>query len=142
MPIAKEHRIYLRFAWQNKVYEFTCLPFGLACAPRVFTKVMKPLIASLRQMGHESCDYIDDSLLIGQTVQECIDNVQARMNLTQDLGFTINSQKSILTPTQRISFLGFDLDSVNMTISIPVRNKDRAYNYISPKTSGKNVTEN
>ena len=39
VPIAKEYRIYLRFAWQNKVYEFTCLPFGLECAPRVFTKV-------------------------------------------------------------------------------------------------------
>ena len=70
VPIAKEHRKYLRFMWQNKVYEFTCLPFGLACAPCVFTKVMKPLVSSLRIMGHESCDYLDDSLLVDQTYQE------------------------------------------------------------------------
>ena len=47
VSVAKEHRKFLRFLWQAKVYEFTCLPFGLACAPRVFSKVMKPLVASL-----------------------------------------------------------------------------------------------
>ena len=101
------------------VYEFICLPFGIACAPRVCTKIMKPLIASLRLMGHESCDYIDDSLLVGRTFQECIDNVQARASLTQSLGFTINDNKSILTPTKQIDFWGFHLDSDQMTISIP-----------------------
>ena len=70
-------------------------------------------------MGHESCDYIDDTLLIGRTAQECADNVQARTALTQSLGFTINTNKSLLTPTQEIVFLGFKLNSANMTISIP-----------------------
>ena len=109
-PIAKEHRKFLRFTWQQKVYEFTCLPFGLASAPRVFTKVMKPLIASLRQRGHESCDYIDDSLLVGQSFKECQNNIQARTCLTQSLEFTINIKKSFPMPSQRIEFLDFFLD--------------------------------
>ena len=120
IPIAMDHRKYLRFAWLNNLFEFTCLPFGLACAPRVFTKVMKPLIATLRQMGHESCDYIDDSLLLGSTAEECKSNVAARLALTQELGFIVNSQKSVLEPTQCIAFLGFILNSVKMTIEIPV----------------------
>ena len=119
VPIAKEHRKFLRFQWQNKLYEFTCLPFGLACAPRVFTKVMKPLVASLRQRGFESCDYIDDSLLIGATFQECAENVHARTTLTRSLGFIVNEKKSIFVPTQQITFLGFALNSVDMTISVP-----------------------
>ena len=119
VPIAKEHRKFLRFIWQDRVYEFTCLPFGLACAPRVFTKVMKPMIASQRQMGHESCDYIDDSLLIERTAQECADNVHARTTRTQSLGFIINKKKSMFAPTQEIGFLGFNLNSVDMTISLP-----------------------
>ena len=102
IPIAKEHRKFLRFVWQDKVYEFNCLPFGLASAPRVFTKVMKPIIASLRQLGHESCDYIDDSLLIGRTAQECVDNILARITLIQSLGFTVNAQKSVLTPPRKL----------------------------------------
>jgi hypothetical protein len=39
--------------------------------------------------------------------------------LLERLGFIVNYKKSMLTPTQSIPFLGFDLDSVNLTISIP-----------------------
>ena len=59
-------------------------------AMRVFTKVMKPMVASLRRTGHESCEYIDDSLLVGRTAQECPENIQARILLAQRLGFIIN----------------------------------------------------
>ena len=109
----------MRFTWRGVVYEFTCLPFGLSSAPRVFTKVMKPLIASLRMRGHESCDYLDDALLVGRTFQECRENVRARTSLTRSLGFTVNYKKSALTPTKHIDFLGFHLDSERMTISLP-----------------------
>ena len=33
VPIAKEHRKYLRFLWDGRIFEFTCLPFGLCSAP-------------------------------------------------------------------------------------------------------------
>ena len=125
VPIAKNHRKYLRFLWQNKLFEFTCLLFGLACAPRVFTKIMKPLIASLRLMGHESCDYIDDALLIGATKEECITNVKARVALTQELGFIVNTGKSVMEPTKSIVFLGFTINSEDMTITIPPAKKSK-----------------
>ena len=64
---------------------------------------------------------------IYQTVQtnsqtaEVSRNAQGKflMKLLQDLGFLVNMNKSVLTPTQRIIFLGFLIDSVNMTISLP-----------------------
>ena len=33
------------------MWEFQCLPFGLTSAPRVFTKLMKPVMAVLRKQG-------------------------------------------------------------------------------------------
>ena len=36
--ISEPDRKYLRFRWRGKVYQFNCLPFGLSCAPWVFTK--------------------------------------------------------------------------------------------------------
>ena len=33
-----EYRKFLRFTWLGVLYEFTCMPNGLACAPRLFTK--------------------------------------------------------------------------------------------------------
>ncbi len=35
-PIGLRDRKYLRFLWDNALYEFTCLPFGHSLAPRVW----------------------------------------------------------------------------------------------------------
>jgi hypothetical protein len=49
--------------WDNTIYQYTCLPNGLACAPMCFTKLMKPVYAKLRSLGFVNVGYIDDSLL-------------------------------------------------------------------------------
>ena len=51
VPIHADHLKYLRFEWESELWEFTCLPFGLPSAPRVFTKVMKPVIGKVRSQG-------------------------------------------------------------------------------------------
>jgi hypothetical protein len=40
-------RKFLRFVWNNKVYQFLAVPFGLAVAPQVFTRVFQTVIAHL-----------------------------------------------------------------------------------------------
>ena len=47
VPIADEHKKFLRFTWNGKLLQFTCLPNGLACAPRLLTKLLKPVYATL-----------------------------------------------------------------------------------------------
>ena len=34
IPISQQHQKYLKFCWQGQLYQFTCLPNGLACVPR------------------------------------------------------------------------------------------------------------
>ena len=63
VPVAKDHQKYLKFMWKGTLYQFTCYPNGLACCPRKFTKLMKPVYCTLRQAGHLSVGYIDDSYL-------------------------------------------------------------------------------
>ena len=116
VPIASEERKYLRFTWKQQMYEFTCLPNGLACAPRLFTKLMKPVYATLRSAGFISVAYIDDSLLISDTAEHCSKNVNETINLLSEVGFTINYEKSVLIPAHSIKFLGFIIDSNTMTI--------------------------
>ncbi|VDI48589.1 Hypothetical predicted protein [Mytilus galloprovincialis] len=38
IPISQTYRKYLRFVWNNKVFQFKALPFGLSTAPLAFTK--------------------------------------------------------------------------------------------------------
>ena len=59
--ISPDHQKYLKFLWQGRLYTFVYFPNGLVCCFRMFTKLLKPVYASLRQQGHESSGYIDDS---------------------------------------------------------------------------------
>ena len=118
IPIALVHQKFLRFLWRNKIIVVIyLLVFGLSSAPRIFTKVMKPVIATLRNIGHISANYIDDSILIWDTVNECINNVQTRCALMTELGFVINQTKS--HPTQSLEFLGFVIHTLEMTVRLP-----------------------
>ncbi|XP_026830886.1 uncharacterized protein LOC113563439 [Ooceraea biroi] len=80
---------------------------------------MKPVIPTLRERGYLSIVYLDDSLLFGDTFQDCAANVKATLQLLDHLGFLINPRKCELVPSQRRKYLGFILDSFKMTISLP-----------------------
>lgn len=118
VKIHPDSRKFLRFRWENRTYQFTCLPMGLASAPRVFTKIMKPVFSELRKFGHLNVIYIDDVLLLGNTKNECEDNLKATIKSLDSLGFTIHPDKSQFHASQSIVFLGFILDSSSMTVRL------------------------
>ena len=67
VPMHPDSRKFLRFLLGDKTYEFTAMPFGLNVAPRLFTKIMKPVVASLRSQGVRLIIYLDDILIIAST---------------------------------------------------------------------------
>ena len=121
--IAEEHQKFLRFEWKGKFFQYTCLPFGLSSAPRIFTKLLKPVFATLRSEGCSVMGYIDDCLILGDTREECLYNTERLIELLQKLGFVINFEKSVLEPTNRIEFLGHILDSEHMIIELPEKKR-------------------
>ena len=54
---------------QGTTYEFNCLPFGLSSAPWVFTKTLKPVAALLRELGVRMVIYIDDILIMAESME-------------------------------------------------------------------------
>ena len=117
VPIHPSHQKYLKFCFDGAFYQYTCLPNGLASAPRIFTKLLKPVYATLHSMGHLNSGYIDDSYLQGDTVEDCQQNVGDTVTLFTKLGFFIHPEKSVFVPTKRLTFLGFVLDSIGMTVT-------------------------
>ena len=71
IPIRIQDRRYFRFIFNGQKFQFTSLVMGLASSPRVFTKALKPVFASLRAKGFITTAYIDDSCLQGSTFDEC-----------------------------------------------------------------------
>ena len=103
---------------KEKMYQFCCLPFSLSPAPRIFTKIMKPPMTVLRQMGHESADYIDDIRLLGKTKMEVEQNIIDNRAILTNLGFVINDGKTVFNPTKKLEHFGFVIDSRLMTVSL------------------------
>lgn len=119
VPIAEAQQIKLRFVFQNKIYQYVCLPNGISCAPRQYTKLMKPVYATLRQLGHSNSGFIDDSLLVSDTYIECKQNVTDTVHIMTELGFITHQNKSVLEPTKSITFLGNNIHSEDMTVTLP-----------------------
>ena len=90
IPIFRCDRKYLRFIWKDQRYEFTCLPFGYSLAPRVFTKILKPVVSHLRLNGLKIVIYLDDILLVANSVEECQTHRDLLRNLLESLGFVVN----------------------------------------------------
>ncbi|MEW8542136.1 MAG: reverse transcriptase domain-containing protein [Candidatus Thiodiazotropha sp.] len=124
VPIRRPDRKFFRFFWRGSKFQFTALIMGLGTSPRIFTKIMKPVFSKLREEGFISTTYIDDSCLQGETKQECQQNVWRTVHFMDSLGFTINPKKSVLNPTKVITFVGFILNSENMTIRITKEKAD------------------
>lgn len=137
IPIHLSSRKYLRFRWRGKLFEFSCLCFGLSVAPRVFTKVLKPVLNNLRSEGHLSSAYLDDLLLLGIDVNECDKNVTITSNLLSRLGWIINVKKSEIIPSRVMQYLGFVFNSENMTISLPQKKRMKVKTICNKFISGK-----
>lgn len=119
VPVNKNHRKYLKFIWNGILYHCNALIFGLASAPRVFTKIMKPVFAYLRQQGISSFYYIDGSLIEANSFDACKSNAEFLVKLLNDLGFSVNMEKSVLTPSTRIRYLGHIIYSVQFKVHLP-----------------------
>ena len=114
-PLMNKSKKFLCFMWDGQLWQFDCLPNGLALAPRKFTKLIKPVFAHLRQQGHISTAFLDDSLLLAESELACVDNIQATVQLLRSLRFIIHPDKSVLIPSQTIPYLGVIINSCDMT---------------------------
>ena len=80
--------------------------------------MLKPVLATLHTMGHISTVHIDDCYLQGKTYSQCLGNVIDSIIFFYSLGFVVHPTKSTLIPTQEIVTLGFEINSVKMTIQL------------------------
>ena len=128
VPIQKDHQKFLKFEFKGCLIN---IPASLM-AYQVLTKMLKPVYSTLHNQGHISMGYIDDSYLQSDTRDECKLNIVTTVNLFTELGFYIHPNKLVFLPTQTLTFLGFILDSVKMTISPTPEKIDKIVKALSP----------
>ena len=87
--------------------------------PPTFTKTLKPVLAVLRSLGIRIVIYLDDMLLLHQRSSVLRAMFAQVVDFLERLGFLLKKEKCSTTPCQQILFLGAQLDSTTMTLSLP-----------------------
>lgn len=137
ISIHREYKKYLRFSWNNELYEYTCLPFGLCTASWLFTKITKPILNFLRSQGYVLVVYLDNWLLLGLNYNLCLTNIQKTKNTLERLGFVVNYEKSHLVPNKTCKFLGFVINSRTICLELPQNHKEKILDKLSNLKSKK-----
>lgn len=63
---------------------------GLSSAPRIFTKIIKPVFSHLRKLWYSIIAYIDDCLLQGDTCESCLRNVDQTVEILDSSPFKVS----------------------------------------------------
>ncbi len=129
---------FLRFAFEGQAWQYRVLPFGLSLSPRVFTKVVEGALTLLWEVGVRILNYLNDWLILAQSREQLGDYRDLVLRHLGQLGLRVNWEKSKLSPVQRISFLGVELDSMSMTARLTEERAQAVLNCLS-SFRGRNV---
>ncbi len=124
MTVHPSHTHLLAFMWEGVGYRYKSLPFGVSSAPRLFTKLLRPVMGQLRRQGIRCVIYLDDLLVIASSKEQAERETRIAVELLHALGFLISWKKSILVATQTMEFLGVIIDTVRMELRLSVTKLD------------------
>ena len=116
--IDRDFRKLFCFKFRDRLFEFQCLPQGFRGVATVFTKVLKLILSFLCDEDHTVIMYFDVTLIQGDNFYLCAEAVNCTAEVADKLGFTIHPVKSVFTPSKSVKFLGFILNSEEMSVTL------------------------
>ena len=121
--ISEKSQLATGLQWEFKgktIYmKDTKLPFGARLSPGIFHRITQAVKRIMARKGHDLLIvYLDDFLLISNSKEACAEALSVLISLLRKLGFSIHWGK-VVDPTQKITFLGVELDSVQMSMRLP-----------------------
>ena len=123
------------------MYIDTMLPLGLRPAPKIFMAVADAAEWIIRQHGVDMVlHYLNDFLLIGApNSDECKHALSTLLGIFSYLGSPVAEEK-LEGPTVSLTFLGLQLDTMNMELRLPAERVSALHKLISSWLSRKSCT--
>ena len=119
VPVNPRFQPFLGFKLGSQRFQFQVMPFGLNIAPRIFTKITKPIVEELRSRGVFVVVYLDDWLVWAPSKYLCNLHTNILLEVLQRRGFKVNHSKSRLVPSQSFKWLGVHWDTRSSRVSLP-----------------------
>jgi hypothetical protein len=113
MEVNRLHQHLLAIQWRGHHYTYKVLPFGLNASPWFFTHFVNAMTNALNVKGICCLAYMDDLIVMAPSQAQVLQDHNATVALLKDLGWSINWEKSSLTPSQSKEFLGLTVDTAN-----------------------------
>ena len=119
-PVEKAQWPLLCYTWQDTFFVDTRLPFGSRSSPYIFNALADLLmwillfVAGIRHCIH----YLDDYFSAAATEDQCKQDMQTMSSTFTELGVPLAPEK-ITGPTRKIIYLGIQIDTEYMMISLP-----------------------
>ena len=120
IPVKKFFQSFLGIKYKNKFYQYAALPFGLSAAPAIFSGIIGHPIKLARDQGVKCLAYLDDIIIWENTPTECQKSGETLMKLLHNMGFQVHPRKSILNPSQNLTWLGIEWDAKTGSARYPV----------------------
>lgn len=115
--IHRDFRTFLGFKFDNQYYVWNVLVFGLNVSPYFFSKVIKEFVTYLRAQALRFSMFVDDGLLRAKP-DIIASHKELLLDTCHDLGLVINWDKSVLDPSNSITYIGYVI-STNSRNGIP-----------------------
>ena len=102
----------------KEVLEWKAMGFGLSHAPRNFVLLLREALKTIRHLGIVVLDYVDDLLVVGEDKEEAELATQVVVRHLERLGWSISKEKSVMTASTSLEYLGFTWNTTDLTVSI------------------------
>jgi len=95
-----------------------CLPFGHSRSPYIFNELSQAVCRIMKVYGFNYVmAYLDDFLIACDSYEGCKEALNFLIFMLRRLGFAISYPK-VEGPVQKITFLGFKIDTLEMTVAL------------------------
>lgn len=108
----------LAFQWEGSYYTDVSMPFGSRASSCHMQRVADAIVGMLADRDVIAKMYIDDLIILSPNLQKANRDLNVAQTLLKELGLP-EAQDKIQRPATRVTWLGVEIDSVEMTVSMP-----------------------
>lgn len=115
IPLAKSSYKHNGISYSGTKYSLTRLPMGHALAPYLFQRFAEAVLNKINvALNIDGIAYLNDWLLHSGAPED----LQTALDMIEAMGIAINHSKSIILPKTSLQYLGFKINSADLTIQL------------------------